>query len=211
MRRLMRALRVDTFKRLFFCAAVLATPLLAAEEGTGGAEEGSGILIWKVLNFLILAGLLGWLIAKNLGPALAARSKGIAEGLEAGEKAKREAEVRAAAVQAKLANLEQEIAAMRTSSKTERDREADRIRRDAQAEIARMLAQAELEIASAGKQAGLELKRYAAKLALDLAEQKVRARMSPEAEAGLLAGFLSSLESSAGDGIEDSARLTRVS
>lgn len=192
----MRALK--TLQRCLFCAALLAMPVLAAEEGGGGEAEGPA-MIWKVLNFLILAGVLGKLIAGGLGPALAARSKEIAEGLEAGEKAKKEAEVRAAAVEAKLANLEKEIAAMRTGAQAERDREAERIRRDAQSEMERIRSQAEMEIASAGKLAGLELKRHAAKLALDLAEQKVRTRMSPETEAGLLAGFLANIEASAAE------------
>jgi hypothetical protein len=50
---------------------------------------------------------------------------------------------------------------------------------------------------SAGKQARLELRRYAANLALDLAEQKVRARMTPGVQAGLLSGFLVSLDDTA--------------
>ncbi len=190
---------VKTLRRYLLCAALLAMPVLAAEEGSGGGEAEGPAMIWKVLNFLILAGLLGKLIAGNMGPMLTARSKEIADGLAAGEKAKKEAEVRAAAVEAKLANLEKEIAALRTAAQAERDREADRLRRDSQAEMARIRSQAEMEIASAGKLAGLELKRHAAKLALDLAEQKVRARISPETEAGLLAGFLANIEASAAE------------
>jgi F-type H+-transporting ATPase subunit b len=174
---------------------VFAAPLLAAEEG--GGEEAPGVMIWKILNFLILAGLLGWLLVKNLGPALAANRQAIADGLAAGEKAKQEAETRAAAVQAKLATLDQEIAALRTEARAERDREADRIRRDAESEMARIGMQAEFEMVSAGKQARLELRRYAANLALDLAEQKVRARMTPGVQAGLLSGFLVSLDDTA--------------
>lgn len=188
----------DKLKRYLFCAAIAASPLLAAEEGGAGGGEAEGpAMIWKVLNFLILAGGLGYLIGKNLGPALTERAKGIQEALAAGEKAKKEAEARAAAVQAKLATLDTEISALRTAAQAERDREADRIRRDAQSEMERIRTQAQFEIESAGKQAGLELKRYAAKLALDLAEQKVRARMSPEAEAVLLDGFLANLPDTA--------------
>ncbi len=193
-------MRFNALKRYFFCAAIFAAPLLAAEEGKGG--EGPA-MIWKVLNFLMLAGGLGYLLVKNLGPALAASRNAIADGLAAGEKAQKDAAARSAAVQAKLANLGQEIIAMQAGAKAERDREADRIRHEAQAEIARIRTQSEYEIESAGKLARLELRRYAAKLALDLAEQKVRARMSPEAQAGLLAGFLASLD--------DTARTMRAS
>ena len=119
------------------------------------------MLIWQVLNFLILAGLIGWMAVKQGGPLLAARSKGIGDGLAAGEKAKAEADARAAQVQAKLANLEKDVAAVRTSGKEECDREADRIRRETQAEIARIRTQADDEIESAGKQARMEIQHAA--------------------------------------------------
>jgi F-type H+-transporting ATPase subunit b len=151
------------------------------------------MLIWEVLNFLILAGLLGWLIVKQGGPLLTARSKEIADGLASGEIAKAEADARAAQVQAKLDKLGTEIEAMRAEAKVERDREAERIRRETQAEMARIRVQAEHEIESAGKLARREVQRAAAKMAIELAEEKVRARMSPEIQAALLQGFLSEL------------------
>jgi F-type H+-transporting ATPase subunit b len=169
----------------------LAVPLLAEETG-GGAEKPS-VLLWQVLNFIILAGLLGWLAVKQGGPLLAARSNTITEGLAAGEKAKAEADARAAQVQARLANLEKEVEAMRLSAKEEREREADRIRRETQIEIARIHFQAEHEIETAGKQARLEVQRAGARMAIEIAEVKVRARMSPEIQASLLQGFLTDL------------------
>ncbi len=123
--------------------------MMLAEQTQNGPKEIS--IIWTVLNFFILGGGIAWLTSKYGAPLLTARSKEIKEGLAAGEKAKAEADARAAEVQAKLANLEKEIAGMREEAKTERDREAERIRRDAEAEIARMRAQAEHEIESAGK------------------------------------------------------------
>ena len=173
----------------FFLLAAL--PALAQESG-GGSEKPS-MLLWQVLNFLILAGVLGWLIAKQGGSALKARSKGISEGLEAGEKAKAAADARAREVQAKLANLEQEVSALRTSAREEREREAERIRRDTQKEIARIHFQAEQEIEAAGKQARLEVQRATARLAIELAESKVRARMSGDVQAALLEGFVQDL------------------
>jgi F-type H+-transporting ATPase subunit b len=146
----------------------------------------------------MLAGLLGWLTVKYGGPLLVARSKQIHEGLAAGEKARAEADARAAEVQARLANLEKEIASMRLNAREEREREADRIRRDTQNEIARIHQQAEQEMESAGKLARLDVQRAAARLAIDLAEQKVRARMSPDVQSALLQAFLSDLTSTSG-------------
>jgi F-type H+-transporting ATPase subunit b len=173
--------------RYIFAFALAAAPLLAAEPDTANSSD---ITVWKWVNFVILALLIGWMVVKQGGPALAARSKEIGEGLAAGEKAKTEAEARAAEVQAKLANLGAEIAALQANAREERNREADRILSDSQKEIARIHLQFEQEVASSGKLARLELQHYAARLAIDLAEQKVRARMSPDAQAALLQSFV---------------------
>jgi F-type H+-transporting ATPase subunit b len=170
---------------------LFALPLLAQEGGSAAKE--SSTLIWQWANFIILAGLLGWIIAKQGAPALAARTRQIQGGLEAGEKAKAEAEARAAAVNQKLANLEVEIASLRASSREEQDREAERIRREGEAEMARLHRQSEAEIEAAGKLAQLEVKRFAARLAIELAEQKIREGMTPQVQAGLLRNFAAGL------------------
>ena len=176
--------------RGFMALALAAMPAFGQE--SGGAEKPS-LLLWQTLNFLILAGLLGWLVVKQGGPLLRSRSNEITEGLAAGEIAKAEAEARAAEVEAKLGNLEKEINALRSDAREEREREADRIRRETQAEIARIHHQAEMEIDSAGRLARLDVQRAAASLAIDLAEKKVRARMSPDVQAALLETFLKDL------------------
>ena len=164
----------------------------AEQTGNSGAEK-PGLVIWQWINFAILVGVLGWLAAKQGGPFFAGRAKGIAEGLAAGERAKNEAEARARSVDERLANLKNEIAEMRSKAREEREREADRIRRDTETEIARIRVHAEQELESAGKQARLEVQRFAAKLAIDLAEQKIRSRMSSEAQGDLFDRFLHDL------------------
>jgi F-type H+-transporting ATPase subunit b len=176
--------------RYLFGLALVAIPAFAQE--SGGAEKPS-LLLWQVLNFFILAGLIGWLIAKNGGPFLAARSKAIADGLAAGTKARAEADARAAEVQKKLDNLQHEIDAIRSGAQEEREREADRIRREAQAEMVRIQHQAGMEIESSGKLARLEVQRAAAALAIGLAETKIRARMAPDVQSSLLQSFLKDL------------------
>lgn len=168
-------------------ALLLALPALAQEEAP--KSEGPGE-IWTVLNFLILVGVLGYLIAKNLGPMLAQRSQHIEEGLAAGEKAKAAAQARAAAVQAQLSNLGSEIEKLRASAVEDRGREAERIKRETESELARIQQHAAQEIESAGKVATLEVRRYAARLAIELAEQKLRARMSTDVQASLIQNFI---------------------
>jgi len=177
--------------RIAAAFALMAMPLLAAE---GGGDDPK-MEPWKIANFVILCVVLGWLIAKNLGPFLVARTKGIQEGLAAGERAQKEAAERAAAVEAKLATLGEAIAEMKAAAHQELDIEAERIRRSTQAELARVAEHAAQEIESAGKLARVEVQRAAARMAIELAEQKVRARMSPETQAVLLGNFVGEIAS----------------
>src|SRR5438105_1674399 len=130
-----RAVAASGIGRFLCAAALFAAPLFAwQQEGAPAAGGHSNSLLLQWVNFAMLAAILGWLIAKHGGPLITSRSKQIQDGLEAGEKAKAEAEARAEEVDARLANLGKEIESMRAGAREEREREADRIRRDTQAE-----------------------------------------------------------------------------
>jgi F-type H+-transporting ATPase subunit b len=178
---------------LILAGAMFAAPSLAQEpEGAKSAEnkKEEGMEIWKVVNFLILAGVLGYLIKKNAGPLLTARAHEIRDGLAAGEKANAEAKAKSAEVDRRLAGLEKDIASLREQSRAERDHEAERLKREAQREMERIRQQAAADIESASKRARLEVRRHAARLALELAEKKVRDRMSPDAQSALVERFV---------------------
>ena len=161
------------------------------KEAQGFAEQHEMALKWA--NFVILAGALGYMIGKNAGPFFEARSRKIRRDMiEAGD-ARKEAEGRAADVERRLANLEAEIAAMKEESQREAQAEGERAARQTAAEIAKVQAQAEQEIASAGKAARMELKRYSAELAIGLAEQKIRGRMTSATEDRLVERFVHDL------------------
>jgi F-type H+-transporting ATPase subunit b len=183
-------------KRVLYGLMLAAAPLLAE----GGEAAKPDLEIWKWLNFAILFGLLGYFAVKQGGPALKSRSNQIREGLAAGEIAKAEAETRAREVQAKLDNLATEVAALRNTAKEECEREATRIKQDFEREISRIQRQSEMEIESAGKMARIELQSFAAKLAVDLAEQKVKASMTPDVQAALLASFFKDFPASSDAG-----------
>jgi F-type H+-transporting ATPase subunit b len=151
--------------------------------------------LWKWPNFLMLVGLLGYLIKKHGAPLLESRSRQIKESLEAGEKAKKEAEALAVGVQRKIANLDREISELRAAARADLDREAARIRAEAEAEMSRIEHHTAQEITAIGKQTRLELRQYAAGLALDLAERKIRDRMSPDVQGALLDNFTADMGS----------------
>ena len=188
--------------------ALVAHPLLAQEHEGGKASESSGkeheggMEIWKVANFLLLVGLLGYMIRKNGAPLLAARAQEIRDGLAAGEKAQAEAQARAAAVAKRLSGLETEIARIQDSARAEREHEAERLRHDTNSEMMRIRQQVLVEIESSTKQARLDVQRHAAKLAVDLAETKIRERMSPATQASLVNGFAADLSHPSGRGAQ---------
>ena len=178
-------------------------PALAQEHETGqrktGVEKPEGFaekheLALKWANFLLLAGLLGYFIGKNAGPFFAARSAGIRQDMDESLRQREQAEAKAADVDRRLANLEKDIAALRGQSESEAQAETERMTQQTTAEIAKIQAHAEREIASAGKAARMALKRYSAELAMGIAEQKVRARMTPDTEDALVQGFVRNLK-----------------
>ncbi|MBL8213425.1 MAG: ATP synthase F0 subunit B [Bryobacterales bacterium] len=165
----------------------------AAEHKEGGHEEPS--ILWKWANFALLAGILGWLVSKNAGPYFAQRNKDITGGLEEARKLRADSEARVADIERRVANLESEMAGLRSTSKAEMAAEGERMRQETARMIEKMQAHATGEIESASKQARMELKTYSAELALDLAQQQVRQRLTPETQEALAVDFVKQLAS----------------
>ena len=160
------------------------------------AEQGNELWdFWKMPNFLLLAGLLGYLIKKHGAPFLQSRSEQIRQNLEAGQKAKVEAEAIAASVEAKMANLDRVVAELRAAAHADLERETERIRAEAETAMSRIEQHTAIEIVSIGKHTQLELRQYAAELAMDLAERKIRERMSPDVQSTLLDNFAGDIAS----------------
>jgi F-type H+-transporting ATPase subunit b len=158
-----------------------------ATKSEGKAEGVSAFWAWA--NFAILAGALGYLIAKKGGPWFAARSLAIRKGIADAEEIRISAEAGAEEVDRKLAGLEADMEALRAEMRREQVAEAKRARKQTEADMLRIQEHAASEIDGAGKAARLELKRYAAQLAIDLAEQKIRRQMTPEVQAALVDNF----------------------
>lgn len=148
---------------------------------------------WLWANFLILAAGLAWLSKKYLGPFFAARSREIGEGIAEAQKQSAEAARRVADVTARFDSLPGEIEKLKAEMRAEQAREIERIRALNVAELERVRLQSEQEIEIAAKSARLELREYAAKLAVDLAARKIRARMTPQIHENLTREFVSRL------------------
>ena len=170
------------------CLLLHAQPATSAPEAKDEAEEVSPIWAWA--NFAILASALGYLVKKKGGPWFAARSLSIRKGIAEAAEIRAEAEARANEVDHKLGGIEAEIEGLRGHARKEQAAEAERIREQTATDLARIQEHAVREIDAAGKTARLELKRYAAQLAVDLAEQKIRRQMTPAIQSALVDNFV---------------------
>jgi F-type H+-transporting ATPase subunit b len=170
-------------------ALALATCVLA-QEASPGAEAGDPLLGWKWANFAILAVVLGYLIRKHAPAFFEQRTQEIQQGISEAAKAKQEAEARVAAIEARLAGLASEIEKLRAGAQAEMAAEGDRIGRETETRLRKIQEQSVQEIALMSRAIREELRKHSALLALDLAQQRVRSRMTPDVQNGLVDGFL---------------------
>jgi F-type H+-transporting ATPase subunit b len=148
---------------------------------------------WKWANFLILAVGLGYLIGKNVPPLFQKQSEEIKSALAEAAKLKEEAARYASSVEARLANLKGEIERLRADAHSEMASEGERIRRETERHLQRINEQAVQEVALMTRAAKTELRNFASELAIGMAEQDIRSRMTPATQDQLVGGFLADL------------------
>ena len=170
--------------------ASYALPQEAPAAKTNEGEPGDSMIWWKWANFVILAAGLGYLIGKHVPPLLQKQSKDIQSALAEAAKIKQEATAYAASVEARLANLQDEIQQLRENAHSEITAESEHIRRETEHHLQRIREQTAQEIELMTRAAKDELRKYAAELAIGLAEERIRFRMNPETQDRLVNGFV---------------------
>jgi len=166
-----------------------------AEAHAPEAAHGDGSwTLWKWANFAILMAALGFLAAKHGGPFFRGRSEEIRKGIADAAAEKQAADARFADVERRLKNLDSEIAALRSGSREEMKAESERLRLETTSLLAKVHMHAEQEIASLGKAARQDLRNYAAALAIELAERRIRERITPQVHAGLISKFAEGMQ-----------------
>jgi F-type H+-transporting ATPase subunit b len=173
--------------------ATYALPQESSSAKESQAEQGDPWIWWKWANFAILAVGLGYLIGKNVPPLFRKQSDEIQSALAEAAKIKQEAAAYAASVEARLANLQREIQQLRESAHAEMTTESERVRRETEHHLSRIREQSVQEIALMTRGAKAELQKYAAELAIGLAEQRIRSRMNSGVQEKLVNGFLQDL------------------
>ncbi len=185
------------FFALLLFVASFATPAIAAEGGEAtpaGAPIGT---LFRWLNFLLVFGGLGYLIAKN-GPAFfRSRAEAISAAMTEAAAAKAEAERQLQEAEEKLARLDEEVAELRVVAHRESAGEAERLRASIREEVGKIAHAARTEIEAAERAARMELKRIAADLAVERADALLRQQVNAATQAALFRSFLNELSRSA--------------
>jgi F-type H+-transporting ATPase subunit b len=165
-------------KKSFVIALVTVALLTAAGvalAGTGAeAHTSAGALLrdflYRCFNFAITFALLAYFLVKPIRNALAGRREGIAKRLEEAERARQQAEAKFAEYDDKLSQAEAEIEKIYEAIKREGEAERDRILANAQDMAVKIRQDAEKTATHEVARARDALRREAAELAVNIAE-----------------------------------------
>lgn len=162
---------------LFFLAAPVAG--VAAVEGEEAAHAtGWFETVSRIINFLVLAGLVVFLLRKPLASYLDAKTEQIRQELADAHQKREQAQREREQAEAKLSNLEQEIAAVKERARAEADAERVRILEAAEEEASRLTETARKEISAELELARRNLLARATELSVELARKKIADQMN---------------------------------
>ena len=168
-------------------AVLLLVPFLLAMSAEGGPQaSGSGGMLGKVINFVILFGGVTFALYKPARNFLVQRTRDIQASLDEARDGRLRAEAKLEEARAKLAALEGDVARLRAQAEAEGRAETERIRALAEKEARRIQAFTQQEVDLQLKAGIQELKEYTAGLAASLAEDRMKRRLTSDDQSGLI-------------------------
>lgn len=163
-------------------------PVLAA---TG--EEGVMSSVYRLANFLILAGTVFYFLRTPIANHLSSRSAQIRQDLVTAAEMRTVATAQLADIEKKLQALPAELEGLKRQGAEDVEAERVRIARVAAEERTRLLEQTRREIDMRLRIARRELTEHAARLAVDVAETRIRRAITPEDQVRLVDRYASQL------------------
>jgi F-type H+-transporting ATPase subunit b len=193
MKKFIRTLYAISAAALFLAA--FALPVLAAEHG-GGEHEGSPVMdyVWKVVNFAILVFILVKFAGKPLAGVLKARTEGIKKSIDDAREARELAERALAEVESRARGRDKEIEEMVAAAKASGERERERLIQEAEKMSEKLVEQARANIEYELKQAQEAIKAEAVQIAMELAEKKIKDKLTEADRKRLFEESLAKLE-----------------
>jgi F-type H+-transporting ATPase subunit b len=176
----------------------LVLVLLPLWLGFSSAEESHASplagLLGQTVNFVLLFGGLGFLLAKPLRNFLAEISLSVEKTIQETVKAKMDAEKKLASLQGRMNTLEQEVRKIKTDGEEAGRWEKEKILALARQESERVRSFAAQEIRALAQSAQTEVRERAAETAVSLARANIERRLTPELHSRLIDESIHSLE-----------------
>ncbi|GAB7025688.1 F0F1 ATP synthase subunit B family protein [Geotalea toluenoxydans] len=183
---------------LAVCVLLVALAALgfASEGGEGAHQVDTGKQMkdfaWRCLDFAALFALLAWALKKaNVKGALADRRTGIEKMLKEAVEAKEQAEKKFAEYSEKLEKANREIEDISAAMKQEGELEKARIIAEAKAAAQKIKEQAEQTAQQEVLKAKAELREEAARLAVEIAEKKLKENINKGDQDKLVGNYIS--------------------
>jgi F-type H+-transporting ATPase subunit b len=171
---------------LAFCAL---TFIFSAVALASGGEEGGPLwksYMWKIINFLILVVILVKFAKKPLQNFLQQRTEMIAKTLQEAKEAKEAAQKALQEVEGRLKSKDAEIEAIIAAAKRSGEQEREQIIADSARLKEQILEQAKTNIDFEVKHAKEVIKAEAVELAMELAEKKLKDKLTKDDQEKLL-------------------------
>jgi F-type H+-transporting ATPase subunit b len=147
-----------------------------------------------IVNFLVLVGLIAWVIRKKGNPALAARRAKVEKELAEAQRLRAEAEKRHMETATRLEKLDQEMIQIRGDMIKAGEAERDRIVAQAEEKAARLRKDTSFLIEQQMKQLRKELTQQAASAAVVAAQELLQERTTDADQDQLAEAYLSRLD-----------------
>lgn len=172
-----------------------------ADQGPAAAQEDHGNPVVevgaKLLNFGILVGVLVYFLRSPIANHLVSRGSQIRQDLVTASEMRAAASAQLAEIEAKMQALPAELEALRRQGAEDVEAEQARIEQAARAERERLLEQTRREIEMRLRIARRELTEHAARLAVQVAEARIRRTITPDDQIRLVDRYASQLQQEA--------------
>lgn len=183
---------------LFFCIIVTNAVLSGGPAYAAGGGEHPVLpwseMLWPVINFAIIAGVLYYFGRKPVREFLKKRTEMIETSLKNSAEAKESARRALEEVKERLANTDREIGEILEAAKRAGERERDAIIAEGQELKNKLLEQARRNIAFQIQKAKEEIKSEASLTALELAEKQIREKLDRDQQHTLIDENLKKLD-----------------
>jgi len=177
------------------CLLVFAAVAFASEGGGEGSGSVLKAYLWPVINFLILVGVMAYVLKKmDIKGFFKKRTELIEQSLHEAREAKELAQKALAEVEERLKVKDTEIASIIAGAKLSGENEKARLMEEGDKLKARILEQARTNIDYEVKRAKESIKQEAVEIAMELAEKKLKEKLSKEEQLKLLEESLAKIE-----------------